>query len=84
MAMEINQLLYFIRDTHMKVTITASNKSELELNREKLESVKKLFKGNVTVFLEKEGKSKKVKLSSLSGLVSIGGDSIKDSDVIYE
>jgi len=68
----------------MKVIITASNINELELNREKLESVKKLFKGNVTVLLEKEGKSKKIKLSSLSGLVSIGGDSIKDSDGISE
>jgi len=84
MVMEINQLLYFIRDTHMKVTITASNKSELELNREKLESVKKLFHGNVKIVLEKDVKNKKVKLSSLSGLVSIGGDSIKDSDGIYE
>ncbi len=68
----------------MKVTITASNKNELELNKEKLESVKKLFKGNVTILLEKEQKQKKVKLSSLSGLISIGGDSIKDSDGIYE
>ncbi len=68
----------------MKITITAVNENELKLNKDKLESVKKLFQGNVKIVLEKEIKYKKTKLSSLSGLISMGGDSIKDSDGLYE
>ncbi len=68
----------------MRVTITVKNKNEIEANREKLESIKKIVNGNVEIKYSRERKTESKNISSLSGLISIGGDSVKDSEKLYE
>lgn len=68
----------------MKVTITVKNKREIEVNKDKLETIKKLVNGNLEIKYSPAKKSEFKKLSALSGLISIGGNSVKDSEKIYD
>lgn len=67
----------------MKVTVTVKNLSEFEKNKDKVEKIKKIINKDVEVrYLNK--KSDNPGLSFLSGIVSIGGDSVKDTESLYE
>lgn len=67
----------------MKVIVSVKNSSELEKNRDKLEKIKKIINKDIEIrYADK--KEEKIRLSSLSGIVSIGGDSIKDIESLYE
>lgn len=69
----------------MKVTITVKNKHEIEVNKDKLETIKKLVNGNMEIKYSPAKKSEfKKNLSALSGLISIGGNSVKDSEKLYD
>ncbi len=68
----------------MKVIITMKNKHEFDANKDKLESIKKIVNGNVEIKYSRINKTESKNLSSLSGLISIGGNSVKDSDKLYE
>jgi len=68
----------------MKVIVSVSSKKEENNNRDKLEVIKKIVNGNIEIVYSKEKETRPKKLSSLSGLISVGGDSVMDSDTIYE
>jgi hypothetical protein len=68
----------------MKVTITVKDKHEIELNKDKLDSIKKILHGNIEIVYSRVKKAESKKISSLSGLISIGGNSVKDSEKLYE
>jgi len=71
-------------EKEMKVIVSVSSKKEENNNRDKLEAIKKIVNGNIEIVYSKEKEIKPKKLSSLSGLISVGGDSVMDSDTIYE
>ena len=67
----------------MKVIVTVENSSEFEKNIDKVEKIKKIINKDVEVrYLNM--RTDKARLSSLSGIVSIGGDSLKDTESLYE
>jgi len=68
----------------VKVTITVKDKHEIELNKDKLDSIKKILHGNIEIVYSRVKKAESKKISSLSGLISIGGNSVKDSEKLYE
>jgi hypothetical protein len=68
----------------MKVTITVKDKHDIEVNKDKLESIRKIVNGNIEIKYSRVRKSEAENLSSLSGIISIGGDSVKDSEKLYE
>ena len=68
----------------MKVTITVKNKREIEMNKDKLETIKKLVNGNMKIKYSPAKKSEIKNLSALSGLISIGGNSVKDSEKLCD
>ena len=68
----------------MKVTVTVKNKQEIEVNKDKLESIRKIVNGDIEIKYSHVKKSETKPLSSLSGLISIGGNSVKDSNKLYE
>jgi len=68
----------------VKVTITVKDKHEIELNKDKLDSIKKILHGNIEIVYSRVKKAESKKISSLSGIISIGGNSVKDSEKLYE
>jgi len=68
----------------MKVVVTLKNEKELKLNKSILESIRKILNRDIVIRYSKSVASGKKKLSSLAGLCSMGGDSVKDSDEYYE
>ncbi len=66
----------------MKVIVPVKNSIELERNKDKLEKIKKII--NKDIEIRYADKKEEARLSSLSGIVSIGGDSIKETESFYE
>ncbi len=67
----------------MKVIVSVKNSRELEKNKDKLEKIKKIINKDIEIrYADK--KEEEGRLSSLSGIVSIGGDSIKETVGLYE
>ena len=67
----------------MKIIIEAENKEELNRNMANLNRIKRLL-NNIEIEYHYSTNNNTNKLSGLSGLVSLGGDSIKDSETYYE
>ncbi len=67
----------------MKVIVSVKNRNELEKNKDKLEKIKKIINKDIEIRYADKNEGK-IRLSALSGIVSIGGDSIKDSESLHE
>lgn len=63
----------------MRIIIEAESKEEIMKNMDNLNRIKKLF-DNIELEYHYNTDNELVKLSSLAGLVSLGGDSLKDSE----
>ena len=67
----------------MKIIVEAETKEDIEKNKKKLNYIRKLFPSTIEIIYHYPEQKTAMKLSDLAGLVSLGGDSIKDTEHIY-